>query len=68
MPTPGELRMVQSHLPRDAYFGSVEDVPLDRAEGRVAAERGPDGYRRPTAWPGAGGTALASAHAITPQP
>ncbi|QLH25011.1 aminotransferase class I/II-fold pyridoxal phosphate-dependent enzyme [Streptomyces sp. Rer75] len=38
VPTPGELRMDQSHLPRDAYFGSVEDVPLDSAVGRVAAE------------------------------
>ncbi|MET8181255.1 ornithine decarboxylase [Streptomyces sp. NPDC005336] len=38
VPTPAGLRMDQSRLPRDAYFGSIEDVPLDRAVGRVAAE------------------------------
>ncbi|MFD8160379.1 aminotransferase class I/II-fold pyridoxal phosphate-dependent enzyme [Streptomyces malaysiensis] len=38
VPAPGELRMAQSCLPRDAYFGSVADVPLARAAGRVAAE------------------------------
>ena len=46
VPSPGELRMDQSHLPRDAYFGSVEDVPLDGAVGRVAAEMvTPEGTR-----------------------
>ncbi|GAA1087721.1 ornithine decarboxylase [Streptomyces javensis] len=38
VPTPDELRMEQSCLPRDAYFGAVEDVPVARASGRVAAE------------------------------
>lgn len=38
VPAPAGLRMDKSRLPRDAYFGSVEDVPLDRAVGRVAAE------------------------------
>lgn len=38
VPSPGELRMEQSCLPRDAYFGSVADVPLAGAAGRVAAE------------------------------
>ncbi|WP_344533819.1 ornithine decarboxylase [Streptomyces albiaxialis] len=32
------LRMEQAVLPRDAYFGRVEDVPAEEAEGRVAAE------------------------------
>ncbi|MDJ1133025.1 aminotransferase class I/II-fold pyridoxal phosphate-dependent enzyme [Streptomyces iconiensis] len=32
------LRMEQAVLPRDAYFGAVEDVPLAEAEGRVVAE------------------------------
>lgn len=38
VPTPPDLRMEQADLPRDAYFGSVEDIPLDRAVGRIAAE------------------------------
>lgn len=38
VPSPAELRMEQSRLPRDAYFGPVEDVPVDEAAGRVAAE------------------------------
>ncbi|MFF7652138.1 aminotransferase class I/II-fold pyridoxal phosphate-dependent enzyme [Streptomyces sp. NPDC007983] len=38
VPAPGELRMEQADLPRDAFFGSVEDIPLDGAAGRVAAE------------------------------
>ncbi|MFD7299034.1 aminotransferase class I/II-fold pyridoxal phosphate-dependent enzyme [Streptomyces sp. NPDC059897] len=38
VPKPSELRLEQAMLPRDAYFGPVEDVPLERAAGRVAAE------------------------------
>jgi lysine decarboxylase len=36
--SPAGLRMPQVALPRDAFFGPTEDVPLDRAAGRVAAE------------------------------
>ncbi|MEU4965079.1 aminotransferase class I/II-fold pyridoxal phosphate-dependent enzyme [Streptomyces smyrnaeus] len=35
---PSDLRMELACLPRDAYFGAIEDVPVDRAEGRIAAE------------------------------
>ncbi|GAA0662962.1 hypothetical protein GCM10009535_48260 [Streptomyces thermocarboxydovorans] len=38
VPVPGELRMEQALLPRDAFFGPAEDVPLSEAAGRVAAE------------------------------
>jgi lysine decarboxylase len=38
VPSPGELRMAQALLPRDAFFGPAEDVPVDRAAGRIAAE------------------------------
>ncbi|GGV18812.1 aminotransferase class I/II-fold pyridoxal phosphate-dependent enzyme [Streptomyces spectabilis] len=38
VPSPAGLRMEQVCLPRDAYFGDVEPVPLERAAGRVAAE------------------------------
>ncbi|MFH8993013.1 aminotransferase class I/II-fold pyridoxal phosphate-dependent enzyme [Streptomyces sp. NPDC017940] len=38
VPAPAELRLEQVLTPRDAYFGTVEDVPLTKAEGRVAAE------------------------------
>ncbi|MFF6993103.1 aminotransferase class I/II-fold pyridoxal phosphate-dependent enzyme [Streptomyces sp. NPDC010273] len=38
VPSPAELRMDQVVLPRDAFFGTLEDVPLAQAEGRVAAE------------------------------
>jgi arginine decarboxylase len=38
VPEPAELRMDQARLPRDAYFAAVEDVPLEAAAGRVAAE------------------------------
>ncbi|MFI2507683.1 aminotransferase class I/II-fold pyridoxal phosphate-dependent enzyme [Streptomyces sp. NPDC018972] len=38
VPSPGELRMEQALLPRDAFFGPAEDVPVARAAGRVAAE------------------------------
>lgn len=38
VPSPGELRLEQAMLPRDAFFGPVETVPCDRAAGRIAAE------------------------------
>ncbi len=38
VPSPAELRMPQVRLPRDAFFGPTEDVPLERAAGRIAAE------------------------------
>ncbi|MDT0490155.1 ornithine decarboxylase [Streptomyces griseus] len=38
VPTPDELRPDQVCLPRDAYFSRTEDVPAERAAGRVAAE------------------------------
>ncbi|MEU0742995.1 aminotransferase class I/II-fold pyridoxal phosphate-dependent enzyme [Streptomyces sp. NPDC006134] len=38
VPSPSGLRMEQAALPRDAFFGPTEDVPLSRAAGRVAAE------------------------------
>ncbi|AZM50251.1 ornithine decarboxylase [Streptomyces sp. WAC 06738] len=38
VPSAAELRLEQTCLPRDAYFGAVADVPLGEAAGRVAAE------------------------------
>ncbi|MEU2386895.1 ornithine decarboxylase [Streptomyces sp. NPDC012461] len=38
VPPPGELRMEQALLPRDAFFGPAEDVPVGEAAGRIAAE------------------------------
>ncbi|MBO0891586.1 MAG: aminotransferase class I/II-fold pyridoxal phosphate-dependent enzyme [Acidothermales bacterium] len=38
VPEPGQLMNEQACLPRDAYFGHVEQVPADRAVGRVSAE------------------------------
>lgn len=38
VPAPAELRMEQARLPRDAYFHGTEDVPVEQAVGRVAAE------------------------------
>ncbi|MFB7992425.1 hypothetical protein ACFC4G_06290 [Streptomyces sp. NPDC056002] len=38
MPDPGDLRLRQVTLPRDAFFGEVEQVPADRAVGRICAE------------------------------
>ncbi|MFD8373517.1 aminotransferase class I/II-fold pyridoxal phosphate-dependent enzyme [Streptomyces sp. NPDC059688] len=38
VPQPAELRMEQAQLPRDAFFGPAEDVPLADAAGRIAAE------------------------------
>ncbi|MFH8791708.1 aminotransferase class I/II-fold pyridoxal phosphate-dependent enzyme [Streptomyces sp. NPDC017941] len=38
VPDPAELRLEQVMLPRDAFFGRTEQVPLDRAVGRISAE------------------------------
>ncbi|MFI0241083.1 aminotransferase class I/II-fold pyridoxal phosphate-dependent enzyme [Streptomyces sp. NPDC016845] len=38
VPDPGELRMEQACLPRDAFFARTEDVPVETAAGRIAAE------------------------------
>jgi arginine decarboxylase len=39
MPEPGELELETADLPREAFFGAVDDVPAERAVGRVAAEQ-----------------------------
>ncbi|MFD6425270.1 aminotransferase class I/II-fold pyridoxal phosphate-dependent enzyme [Streptomyces sp. NPDC060198] len=38
LPDPGELRLRQAALPRDAFFGEVEQVPAEQAVGRTCAE------------------------------
>ncbi|GAA0371524.1 ornithine decarboxylase [Actinoallomurus spadix] len=38
VPAPEDLQLEQVILPRDAFFGRVEQVPIDRAAGRIAAE------------------------------
>lgn len=38
IPPPGDLRLRQQTLPRDAFFGAVEQLPAERAVGRVCAE------------------------------
>ncbi|POX46099.1 ornithine decarboxylase [Streptomyces sp. Ru71] len=38
VPSPDELRLEQVALPRDAFFGPAEDVPVAEAAGRIAAE------------------------------
>ncbi|GAA3385281.1 ornithine decarboxylase [Streptomyces racemochromogenes] len=38
VPSPSGLRLEQAVLPRDAFFGRTEQVPAERAAGRVAAE------------------------------
>ncbi|MFF7361619.1 aminotransferase class I/II-fold pyridoxal phosphate-dependent enzyme [Streptomyces sp. NPDC008125] len=38
LPDPGELRLHQATLPRDAFFGEVEQIPAERAVGRICAE------------------------------
>ncbi|MFJ4871960.1 aminotransferase class I/II-fold pyridoxal phosphate-dependent enzyme [Streptomyces sp. NPDC088757] len=35
---PADLRLEQAMLPRDAFFGRAEQVPLEKAVGRVVAE------------------------------
>lgn len=38
VPDPPDLRLEQAMLPRDAFFGPSEQVPWEKAAGRVAAE------------------------------
>ena len=38
VPDPAHLRVEQVMLPRDAFFGPVEQIPWDKAAGRIAAE------------------------------
>lgn len=38
VPEPRELRLPQETTPREAYFAAVEDIPTERAAGRIAAE------------------------------
>jgi arginine/lysine/ornithine decarboxylase len=38
LPRPGALELEQAVLPRDAFFGPAEQVPAERAVGRIAAE------------------------------
>lgn len=38
VPAPGVLRLRQETLPRDAFFGAIEQIPAERAVGRVCAE------------------------------
>ncbi|GAA2228872.1 ornithine decarboxylase [Streptomyces nogalater] len=38
LPEPGALELEQAILPRDAFFGPAEQVPAERAVGRIAAE------------------------------
>ncbi|MCG6499901.1 aminotransferase class I/II-fold pyridoxal phosphate-dependent enzyme [Kitasatospora sp. A2-31] len=38
VPDPQQLRLEQVLLPRDAFFGPTEQVPVEKAAGRIAAE------------------------------
>ncbi|MGA5822995.1 aminotransferase class I/II-fold pyridoxal phosphate-dependent enzyme [Kitasatospora sp. NPDC094028] len=38
LPAPQDLRLEQALLPRDAFFGRTEQVPVGKAAGRIAAE------------------------------
>ena len=38
LPRPGSLELETVMLPREAFFAAVEQVPIEQAEGRVAAE------------------------------
>lgn len=38
LPEPHALELEQAMLPRDAFFGAAEQVPAERAVGRIAAE------------------------------
>jgi arginine decarboxylase len=38
LPAPGGLELESVMLPRDAFFGRVEQVPVEQAAGRIAAE------------------------------
>ncbi|MGZ3146104.1 aminotransferase class I/II-fold pyridoxal phosphate-dependent enzyme [Lentzea chajnantorensis] len=38
LPSPDDLQLETAMLPRDAFFAEVEQVPVEKAAGRVAAE------------------------------
>jgi arginine/lysine/ornithine decarboxylase len=38
LPQPGSLELETAMLPRDAFFGRVEQVPAEQASGRIGAE------------------------------
>jgi arginine decarboxylase len=38
LPEPGDLELEIAMLPRDAFFARAEQVPIDQAAGRIAAE------------------------------
>ncbi|GAA4593207.1 ornithine decarboxylase [Planotetraspora phitsanulokensis] len=38
LPQPGELELETLMLPRDAFFGRVQQIPAEQAVGRIAAE------------------------------
>jgi arginine/lysine/ornithine decarboxylase len=38
IPAPRSFELENVMLPRDAFFGRVEQVPLEQAAGRIAAE------------------------------
>lgn len=39
LPAPAELQLESAMLPRDAFFGATEMVPVQQAGGRIAAEQ-----------------------------
>jgi arginine decarboxylase len=39
LPSPSEIELENIQLPRDAFFGAVEEVPAGQAAGRVCAEQ-----------------------------
>jgi arginine decarboxylase len=39
LPSPVDIELQTVMLPRDAFFGSVEQVPAEKASGRIAAEQ-----------------------------
>lgn len=39
LPSPEEIQLETVQLPRDAFFGQVEEIPIDQAVGRVCAEQ-----------------------------
>ncbi|KUI03648.1 ornithine decarboxylase [Mycobacterium sp. IS-3022] len=39
LPSPEEIELETVELPRDAFFGPVEEVPIEKASGRVCAEQ-----------------------------
>jgi arginine/lysine/ornithine decarboxylase len=39
LPSPDDLEMETIVLPRDAFFGDIEDIPIGAAAGRICAEQ-----------------------------